>query len=223
MSAAGADAARDHAGQCPDPEVFNISKVGKVAVAASRRHRGTRRQCPADPRQRRGARRQAVTLKRFKDEVKEVASARNAAWRSRITATCVPATSSNVIAWRPSSALCESKSYRRADFKLGVMPREGGHPVFPEKHFWTRNTGSSAGACHPAGQRRTGWRMMTANRISNDARHQKRIPLPAARSVSCGSAKSCVSHRGYSFARQRGTIRSSRSHCHGPEVRMSPD
>src|SRR5947209_3807930 len=38
---------------------------------------------------------------------------RNAAWRSRITATCASATSSNVIEWRPSSARCKSKPYKR--------------------------------------------------------------------------------------------------------------
>ena len=43
------------------------------------------------------------TLKRFKDEVKEVRRARNAAWPSRTTRTCARATSSSATASRRSS------------------------------------------------------------------------------------------------------------------------
>ena len=77
-----------------------------------RRHRGTRRQCAPDPRQRRRARRQAVDAEALQGRSEGSASpARNAAWRSRTTTTCAPATSSSVIAWRRSSARCKSKSY----------------------------------------------------------------------------------------------------------------
>jgi len=72
---AGADVARDHARQRAILEVFNISKVGKIAgcrVTDGTVERGA--QCPPDPRQRRRARRQAVDAEAFKDEVKEVQS-----------------------------------------------------------------------------------------------------------------------------------------------------
>ena len=98
-------------------EVFNISKVGKVAgcrVTEGVVQRGANVRLIRD---------NVVihegklsTLKRFKDEVKEVRRARNAAWRSRTTATCVPATSSSVIAWRRSSAVCKFKSYSELCF-----------------------------------------------------------------------------------------------------------
>ena len=75
-------------------EVFNISKVGKVA--GCRVTDGVvqaRRQGAPDPRQRRrSTKARSRTLKRFKDEVKEVRPARNAAWPSRTTRTCTPAT-----------------------------------------------------------------------------------------------------------------------------------
>ena len=58
---AGADAARDHAGQRPDPgSVQHFQGRQGRGLPRHRRHRGTRRQCPPDPRQRRRARRQAV-------------------------------------------------------------------------------------------------------------------------------------------------------------------
>ncbi len=109
-------------------EVFNISKVGKVA--------GCR---VTDGTVERGANVRLIrdnvvvhegklsTLKRFKDEVKEVASGQECGMAFEITATCVPATSSSVIAWKRSSALCKSKSYGSADFKPNRdAPRRGG-------------------------------------------------------------------------------------------------
>ena len=57
----GADAARDHAGQRADPgSVQHFQGRQGRRLPRHRRHRGTRRQCPPDPRQCRGARRQAV-------------------------------------------------------------------------------------------------------------------------------------------------------------------
>ncbi len=89
-------------------EVFSISKVGKVA--------GCR---VTDGRVERGANVRLIrdnvvvhegklsTLKRFKDEVKEVVADRNAAWLSRATRTCARATSSNATVWRASSGPCD--------------------------------------------------------------------------------------------------------------------
>ena len=58
---ARADAARNHARQCPDPgSVQHLQGRQGRRLPRHRRHRGTRRQCPPDPRQRRRARRQAV-------------------------------------------------------------------------------------------------------------------------------------------------------------------
>mgnify|MGYP003694618883 CR=1 FL=1 len=54
-------------------EVFNISKVGKVAgCRVTDGKRRARRERPPDPRQRRHPRGELSTLKRFKDEVREV-------------------------------------------------------------------------------------------------------------------------------------------------------
>ena len=127
-------------------EVFNISKVGKVA--------GCR---VTDGMVERGANVRLIRdnvvihegklskLKRFKDEVARSASpARNAAWPSRTTRTCGPATSSSATAWRRSSARCESKSHERCSGSLisRVMPREGGAS---SNHAQCRRcTGSSA-------------------------------------------------------------------------------
>jgi translation initiation factor IF-2 len=52
-------------------EIFDITKVGKVAgCRVTEGRRGARCGSPPHPRQRRGPRRQAGTLKRFKDDVK---------------------------------------------------------------------------------------------------------------------------------------------------------
>ena len=92
-------------------EVFTISKVGKVA--------GCR---VTDGTVQRGANVRLIrdnvvvhegklsTLKRFKDEVKEVQAGRNAAWRSKTTKTCGRAMSSNAIPSRRSSARCDVMS-----------------------------------------------------------------------------------------------------------------
>jgi translation initiation factor IF-2 len=51
-----ADTARDHAGQCPDPgSVQHLQGRQGRGLPRHRRHRGARRQCPADSRQRRRA------------------------------------------------------------------------------------------------------------------------------------------------------------------------
>ena len=80
-------------------EIFNITKVGKVAgcrVTEGVVQRGARVRLIRD---------NVVvhegtlsTLKRFKDEVREVRPARNAAWPSRAIRTCAPATSSSASA-----------------------------------------------------------------------------------------------------------------------------
>ncbi len=58
---ARADAARNHAGQCADPgSVQHFQGRQGRRLPRHRRHRGTRRQCAPDPRQRRRARRQAL-------------------------------------------------------------------------------------------------------------------------------------------------------------------
>ena len=90
-------------------EVFNISKVGKVAgcrVTEGKVERGARVRLIRD---------NVVihegklsTLKRFKDEVRKCRPARNAAWHSRTTRTCASATSSSASASRrlPASSSC---------------------------------------------------------------------------------------------------------------------
>ena len=82
-------------------EVFNVSKVGKIA--------GCR---VLDGVVQRGAHVRLIrdnvvihegtlsTLKRFKDEPARSRPARNAAWPSRTTRTCAPATSSSATASR---------------------------------------------------------------------------------------------------------------------------
>ena len=82
-------------------EIFNISKVGKIA--------GCR---VTDGKVERGANVRLIRdnvvihegklsqLKRFKDEARRCRRARNAAWPSRTTRTCAPATSSSATASR---------------------------------------------------------------------------------------------------------------------------
>ena len=82
-------------------EVFNITKVGKVAgcrVTEGKVERGASVRLIRD---------NVVihegklsTLKRFKDEVRRCRPARNAAWPSRTTRTCASATSSSASASR---------------------------------------------------------------------------------------------------------------------------
>ena len=86
-------------------EVFNISKVGKVAgcrVTEGKVERGANVRLIRD---------NVVvhegklsTLKRFKDEVARSLPARNAAWRSKTTRTCARATSSSASRSSTSSA-----------------------------------------------------------------------------------------------------------------------
>jgi translation initiation factor IF-2 len=97
--------------------VFNISKVGKVA--------GCR---VTDGTVERGANVRLIrdnvvvhegklsTLKRFKDEAREVQAGQECGMAFENYRTCAPATSSSAIAWRRSSARCESKSSARAIF-----------------------------------------------------------------------------------------------------------
>ncbi len=75
-------------------EVFNVSKVGKVAGCLRHRwHGGTWRRCPPDPRQCRGSRRQAFAAEALQGRRQGSRRlARNAAWRSRTTRTCASAT-----------------------------------------------------------------------------------------------------------------------------------
>jgi translation initiation factor IF-2 len=90
-------------------EIFNITKVGKVAgcrVTEGKVERGAGVRLVRD---------NVVihegklkTLKRFKDEVSEVPAARNAAWPSRTTKTCAPATSSSASASSISPAHSDS-------------------------------------------------------------------------------------------------------------------
>ena len=89
-------------------EIFNVSKVGKVAgcrVTDGKVERGAGVRLIRD---------NVVVhegklsqLKRFKDDVREVPPARNAAWPSRTTRTCGRATSSSAIGWRRCNARSE--------------------------------------------------------------------------------------------------------------------
>jgi translation initiation factor IF-2 len=90
-------------------EVFNISKVGKVA--------GCR---VTDGTVERGA-----NVRLIRDNVVVHEGKLSTLKRSRITATCVRATSSSVIAWRRSSAACKFEPYgfvRRLMKQFDVMP-----------------------------------------------------------------------------------------------------
>ena len=91
---AGADAARDHAGQCADPgNLQGLQGRQYRRLPRHRRHRGARRQCAADPRQRRDPRRQASRSSNVsRTTSRKCPPVRNAAWPSRTTRTCAPAT-----------------------------------------------------------------------------------------------------------------------------------
>jgi translation initiation factor IF-2 len=102
-------------------EVFNITKVGKVAgcrVVEGKVERGAGVRLIRD---------NVVihegklkTLKRFKDEVSEVRWARNAAWPSRTTKTCAPATRSSASA---SSISPAQSGEELTDISLTLRPR----------------------------------------------------------------------------------------------------
>ena len=96
-------------------EIFNVSKVGKVAgcqVTDGVVERGANVRLIRD---------NVVVhegklsqLKRFKDDAGKSPPARNAAWRSRITRTCGSATSSNATGWSRSSARSDRAASRAA-------------------------------------------------------------------------------------------------------------
>ena len=88
---AGADLARDHARQCRDPRDLQCLQGRQDRrLPRHRRHRGARRQCPPDPRQRRHSRRASCRSSSVsRTTPRKSPPDRSAAWRSRITRTCV--------------------------------------------------------------------------------------------------------------------------------------
>ena len=112
-------------------EVFNITRVGKVAgcmVTEGVVRRGAKVRLLRDNVViHEGA---LKTLKRFKDEVREVRKATNAAWRSRTTTTSRSATSSSASRWKRSPARCRpvavirSSSFVRHDGALDPILRK---------------------------------------------------------------------------------------------------
>ncbi len=91
---AGADAARDHAGQRADPgDLQGLQGRQHRRLQGHRRHRRARRQCAADPRQRGDPRRQAQPTQALQGRrARGRRRAWNAAWPSRTTRTCGKAT-----------------------------------------------------------------------------------------------------------------------------------
>ncbi len=116
-------------GNARSSKVFDISKVGKVAgciVTDGNVERGANVRLIRD---------NVVvhegklsTLKRFKDEVKEVTPARNAAWPSRTIRTCAPATSSSATASSRSSGRCKRLRVMagRESHRAGLLAQHAG-------------------------------------------------------------------------------------------------
>ena len=103
------DAARDLPRQCRDPGgLQHLQGRQGRRLPRHRRHGRARRQRAPDPRQRGDPRRQAVDAQALQGRGHaKCRPARNAAWPSRTTRTCAPATSSSASASRRSSARCE--------------------------------------------------------------------------------------------------------------------
>ena len=161
-----------------------ITKVGKVAgcrVTDGTVERGAQR--APDPRQRRHPRRQALDAQALQGRGQgSRRPARNAAWPSRTTRTCAPATSSSASASRKSRARSERRvmSGRSCAVRirtwLGILPRSRRPPV------------------------QSGRRCMTSRIRMPDPpgvvdRHARRAGKcatgkPAPRSASCASANS---------------------------------
>ena len=112
-----------------------MSKVGKVAGCRVTDGRsGARRERAAHPRQRRHPRRQALDAQALQGRGQgSPRPARNAAWPSRTTRTCAPATSSSATASRRSAARSERRSGCPASGLAPVRISRTGRPLISRR------------------------------------------------------------------------------------------